>query len=58
MSKGWRLVSARVEIKKITAIGNSGTTNQRSFCARTMSDRFSEPAISSTVMMMKPMETS
>ncbi len=57
-SKGERLVSASVEMKKTTNMGKSGTQNHRPFCASTMSVRFSEPTQSSTVMMTKPMETS
>ncbi len=57
-SNGWRLVSARVEMKKTTAIGNSGITNHRSRCASTIADKFSEPTQSSTVMITKPMDTS
>ena len=33
-SKGERLVSASVEMKKITNIGSSGMQNQTVFCAR------------------------
>src|SRR6185312_15844445 len=65
-SKGGRLVSASAETKKI---GSMGKRMENTFqCrkvkiplldwARTISDRFSEPANSSTVMMTKPMETS
>ena len=36
----------------------SGMANHTVFCASTMSDRFSEPTQSSTVMMTKPIETS
>src|SRR5579871_4649315 len=65
-SKGGRLVSASAETKKI---GSMGKRIENQFqCssakvpvvawARTMSDRFSEPAKSSTVMMTKPIETS
>ena len=57
-SKGVRLVSARMETKKITNIGSSGRQNQTFCCASTMSCRFSEPTQISTVMMTKPMETS
>src|SRR5438128_304834 len=58
MSKGERLVSARVEMKNMMNIGNSGTANQTVCCAFTMAFRFRLPAQSSTVTMMKPMETS
>src|SRR5665213_1024920 len=66
-SKGGRLVSASAETKKI---GNMGNRMEKTFqcrkvrvlpatfCARTIADRFNEPANSSTVMMTKPMETS
>src|SRR5690606_27734510 len=72
-SKGGRFVSASAEMKKITNTGNSGSQNQLrklsqgspircaspiSRCAVTMSERFSEPTQSSTVMMTKPIETS
>src|SRR4051794_7146545 len=36
-SNGARFVSARPEMKKITAIGSSGITNQMVRCARTIS---------------------
>ena len=44
-------------------IGNSGSQYQprrpkRVSCARTMSERFSEPAHRSTVTMTKPIDTS
>src|SRR3990172_5482103 len=57
-SNGDRFVSARVETKKITNMGSSGTANHKPFCARTMSVKFSEPTQSSTVMITKPMDTS
>ena len=49
--------------KNTTNIGNSGSQYQpsrpkRVSCARTMSDKLSEPAISSTVTITKPIETS
>src|SRR3954447_919588 len=47
-SNGARLVSARVEMKKMTNIGNSGMKNQMRSWAATMSVRFSDPAQSST----------
>src|SRR5690348_17117874 len=64
-SKGGRLVSASAETKKIGSIGNrientfqppSAKTPVVS-CARTMAERFSEPANSNTVMITKPIET-
>ena len=59
MSKGARWVSASADTKKITNIGNRMVkANQPCSWARTMAERFSEPANSSTVMMTKPMETS
>ena len=58
ISKGDRLVSARVEMKNMMNIGNSGTANQMVFCALTMALRFRLPAQISTVTMMKPIETS
>src|ERR1700742_5130457 len=61
-SKGGRLVSASAEMKNSTNMGASGeNTNQPRMsgpCARTISDRFSEPANNRTVIRMKPMETS
>src|SRR5271154_2230410 len=65
-SKGGRLVSARAETKKTGSMGNriehqfqcSSANAPVVPCARTMSDRFSDPANSSTVMMTKPMDTS
>src|ERR1700679_3598136 len=58
-SKGGRLVSASADTKKIGSIGNRIVkANQRCSCARTMSERLSEPAKSSTVTITKPMETS
>jgi len=57
-SKGERFVSARMETKKITNMGSSGTANQTVFCASTISVRFSDPTQMSTVMMTKPMDTS
>src|SRR5947208_10839126 len=61
-SNGGRLVSASADMKKITNIGSSGeNTNQPRIsgaCARTISERFSEPANSSTVIKTKPMEPS
>src|SRR3982074_2852763 len=61
-SKGGRFVSASAEMKKSTNIGKSGLkTNQPRIsgpCARTMSDRLSEPANRRTVMRTNPIETS
>src|SRR5262249_30258695 len=62
-SNGGRLVSARDEMKKMTNIGNNGSQYQLSrpqlpSCASTISDSFSEPAHSSTVMITNPIETS
>src|SRR5271169_6353188 len=62
-SNGGRLVSASAETKKMTNIGNSGSQYQpsrprRVSCACTISEMLSEPTISSTVMMTKPIETS
>src|SRR5215468_9309834 len=62
-SNGGRLVSASADTKKITNIGNSGSQYQPNrpkfpICASTIADRLSEPAISSTVMKTKPIETS
>ena len=45
-------------MKKITAIGKSGITNQIVRCASTISLRFNEPAHSSTVTSTKPIDTS
>src|SRR5271166_6159639 len=58
-SKGGRLVSASADTKKIGNIGKRGLKkNQWCSCARTMSDRLSEPANNRTVTITKPMETS
>src|ERR1700760_74369 len=65
-SKGGRLVSAKAETKKIGSIGNrientfqpAKAKTEWVSCARTMAERFSEPAKSSTVMITKPIETS
>src|SRR3954471_12143411 len=58
-SNGGRWVSARVEMKNTTAIGNRMVNrNQPCACAITMADRFREPANSSTVISTKPMDTS
>src|SRR5271169_1108774 len=61
-SNGARLVSARIEMKNMMNIGNSGMQNQcrnvLPCCASTMSVRFRLPATSSTQTMMKPIETS
>src|SRR5215475_5099342 len=62
-SNGGRLVSASADTKKITNIGNSGSQYQLNrpylpFCASTITDRLSEPAISKTVMRTNPIETS
>src|SRR4051812_8775338 len=61
-SKGGRLVSASAEMKNSTNIGSRGeNTNQPRISgawARTMADRFNEPANNSTVTRKKPMEPS
>src|SRR5882757_8069405 len=62
-SNGGRLVSARAEMKNSTNIGNKRGENTyqpriSGPCARTMSERFKEPANSRTVIKMKPIETS
>ena len=62
-SNGGRFVSASADTKKITNIGKSGSQYQpsrpkRVSCARTMSERFSVPAISSTLTITKPIDTS
>ena len=50
-------------MKKITIIGKCGSQYQlsspkRPSCARTISERFSEPVEISTPMMISPIETS
>src|SRR4029077_17809166 len=56
-SNGGRFVSASADTKKMGNIGNRmENTNQPCSCARTMTDKFNEPAKSSTVMITKPME--
>src|SRR5215212_2820207 len=57
-SNGWRLVSASTEMKKTMNIGKCGTKYHRPCCDFTRSERFSVPAVSSTEIMTKPMETS
>src|ERR1700690_736150 len=58
-SKGGRFVFASADTKKIKSIGSRiEKANQPCSCARTMSERLSEPAMSSTVTITKPMETS
>src|SRR5215467_14468955 len=62
-SNGGRLVSASADTKKITNIGKSHSQYQLNmpylpFCASTITDRLSEPAIKSTVIMTKPIDTS
>src|SRR5581483_2167846 len=57
-SNGWRLVSASTDVKKMMNIGKCGMKYQRCVWASTTRLRFSEPAVSSTEIMMKPMETS
>src|SRR5687768_2966994 len=70
-SKGGRFVSASAEMKNTTNIGNSASQFQSSSvlgrpsmvpspsrCDSTISLRLSEPTVSSTQTMTKPMETS
>src|SRR3569832_103004 len=65
-SKGGRLVSASAETKKIGSMVNrienvfqlAKAKTPCVSCARTMAERFSEPANSSTVMITTPIETS
>src|SRR5438445_154822 len=70
-SKGGRFVSASAEMKKMMNIGNSASQFQSRkvlgrpsrvpippCCDSTISLRLSEPAVSSTVTMTKPIETS
>src|SRR5215813_3243622 len=62
-SNGGRLVSASAEMKNTTNIGNSGSQYHENIpygpsCAFTITDKFNEPAHSSTVIMTKPIETS
>src|ERR1700742_3023339 len=65
-SKGGRLVSASAETKKTGSMGNrieNAVQCQKASapavsCARTIAERFREPANSRTVMITKPMETS
>src|SRR6185312_14900072 len=53
-SKGWRLVSASTDVKKMMNIGKCGKTYQRWVWASTTRVRFSDPALNSTQIMMKP----
>ena len=57
-SNGGLFVSANAEIKKITNIGNNGITNQRFFCAKTISVKLSEPTHSKTFIIITPIDTS
>ena len=57
-SKGGLLVSANAEIKKITNIGKRGITYHRSFWAKTMSFRLSDPTHNNTFIIIIPIETS
>src|ERR1700679_1080577 len=53
-SNGARLVSAKVDTKKMMNIGNSGMKNQIFVWARTMSVRFRLPTHNNTVTRTKP----
>lgn len=57
-SKGARLVSARIETKKIKDNGNKGKTNHTERWAYTISIKFKEPAHKITGIIIKPKETS
>src|SRR5689334_19632572 len=58
-SNGGRLVSANAETKNTGNMGNKiEKANQPCSCARTMAERFNDPANNSTVMMTKPIDTS
>ena len=57
-SKGCRFVSASEVIKKITAAGRTGSTNQRFSCACLILDRFRDPVSRSTEISVVPSETS
>src|SRR6202012_1110745 len=57
-SKGGRLVSARPEMKNTTSIGDSRNHIQIGWWLVTMVDRLSEPTVTSTATMTKPIETS
>src|SRR5262245_57213687 len=61
-SKGGRLVSASAEMKKTTAIGRRWLNRYQWWMppawAFTICERFNVPAVSRTVMITKPIETS
>lgn len=57
-SKGWRLVSARIQIKKTKNIGKIGNAYQLYFCANTISFKFKDPANKITEIIVIPIETS
>ena len=57
-SKGARFVSAKHEIKNKTSKGNNGTQNQIGCCANTTSVKFKDPTHKSTVIQIRPIETS
>lgn len=59
-SNGWRLVSARPEIKNTIIMGKSKicTDSGISRCFSTISTKFSEPVYNNTVIITSPIETS
>jgi len=58
-SKGARLVSANIEMKKIIAHGNKGKTNHPvMLCIKTISPKFNDPANKITGKIHNPIETS
>src|ERR1700727_2562230 len=56
-SNGGRLVSARPEMKNTTSIGDSSSHCHQGWCVVTTAVRLSEPTVSSTETMTKPIET-
>lgn len=57
-SNGARLVSAKDEIKKISANGNNGKINQIERCANTISVKLNDPTQRTTGKIIKPRATS
>jgi hypothetical protein len=57
-SKGALFVSAKAEIKNIKNKGYKGIIYHASYCDKTISERFREPAHRITQIIIKPIETS
>jgi len=52
------ITETNADIKKITNIGKRGITYHNSFCAKTMSFKFSDPTHNNTLIIIIPIETS